>query len=121
MISEYISLSGPQYIPARNIKIAVTNTTDAKIFLLLLSCIITEPWINLSLCDSYHLPHICPETDASRDKVANFCAVITNEFFMEGVNYDIDSMDQVIVSLEKANNKIQNRDIMHNIESEIQI
>lgn len=73
------------------------------------------------LCDSYHLPHICPETDASRDKVANFCAVITNEFFMEGVNYDIDSMDQVIVSLEKANNKIQNRDIMHNIESEIQI
>lgn len=51
-------------------------------------------------CDRLNVPRFCPETD-DRYIVADFCAQVSVEFFLDGIGKSVDTIDNVIKAMAK--------------------
>lgn len=57
------------------------------------------------LCDYYGAEKICPDTN-DRNIIANFCAQVTTEFFLDGIGKDRDTIDKVVETMQRENKQI---------------
>ncbi len=62
-------------------------------------------------CEYYGVPKMCPETD-DRYVIADFCAQVTAEFYLDGLNKSIDTIDKVISAMGEAGLYVKLHDVI---------
>ena len=62
------------------------------------------------MCEIYNVPKFCPETD-DRYIIADFCAQVTVEFFLDGQSKDKNTIDNVIEAMQNSNKSIQQENL----------
>lgn len=63
-------------------------------------------------CDYYHVPHICPDTD-DRYIIADFCAQVSAEFYLDGLGKSADTIDKVISAMSEAGISVKIHDTVN--------